>query len=122
LSVPKDSGTYFVDQNACRAALYPFEPVFQAVSATPACTIDFADIDLVTNRNSLRNLLNFASGEVYENFRIDLDIIQSTLFLTRHEESTDELVQGTFSQGYGRNFEKYCTAHEEGLAESTGYR
>jgi len=96
--------------------------MFQAVSATPACTVNFAEIDLVTNRNSLRNLLNFASGEVYENFRIDLDIVQSTLFLTRHEESTEELVQGTFSQGYGHNFEKYCTVHEEGLAESTGYR
>jgi len=102
--------------------MYPFEPMFQAVTATPTCTANFREIDLVTNRNSLRKLLNFASGDVDKNFRIDLDVIHSTLFLTRHEQSSEELTQKMLSQSYGHNFERACTEYEEGLDESTGYR
>jgi len=72
-------------------------------------------------RNSLRKLLDFASRDVYETFRIDLDIVQSTLFMTRHEESSEELAHEMLSQSYGHNFEKACTEYEERLAESTGY-
>ena len=85
----------------------------------PDC--DLGAVHLVTNRNSLRKLLNFASGRVPESFRIDVNMVHDTLFLTRRERSTRDLIQGNRNAGYGHNFEKAFTKAEAGLEESSGH-
>jgi hypothetical protein len=82
---------------------------------------DFGGVDLVANRNSLRKLLNFASGRVPESFRIDVDLMQSTLFLTRREQSTRNVIRGGKNSGYGHNFERAFTEPQKGLEHSSAH-
>jgi hypothetical protein len=119
-TLPKDSGTHFIDQNAFRAPAYPFEPIFAALDLMKP-DFDFGGVDLVTNRNSLRKLLDFASGRVSESFRIDINLVHGTLFLTRREQSTRDRIHGSRNAGYGHNFEKAFTRAEKGLEESSGH-
>ena len=82
---------------------------------------DFTAVDLVTNRNSLRKLLNFASGRAPDSFRIDVCMVHDTLFLTRRERTTKDMIRGPHNSGFGHNFEKAFTKAEKGLEESSGH-
>lgn len=119
-ALPKDAGTHIIDQNAFRAPVFPFEPMFAALDLMKP-DFDFGEVDVVTNRNSLRKLLNFASGRVQESFRIDVNMVHSTMFLTRRERNTTEKIQGPRNAGYGHNFERAFTEMEKGLEESSGH-
>lgn len=82
---------------------------------------DFGEVDVVTNRNSLRKLLNFVSGRAPMSFRIDVNMVHGTMFLTRRERSTTEKIQGSRNAGYGHNFERAFTKAEKGLEKSSGH-
>src|SRR2546421_3858542 len=120
VTLPKDSGSYFIDQNAARAPTYPFEPMFAALDLMKP-DFNFGGVDLVTNRNSLRKLLHFASGRPQQSFRIDIKLVQSTLFLTRREKKTREVIRKAMSAGYGHNFERAFTKPLDGLEDSSGH-
>ncbi|KAF2423194.1 hypothetical protein EJ08DRAFT_596344 [Tothia fuscella] len=118
LALPLDTGFHFVDQNAYRSPKFPFEPIFKALELmNPDANLSTAD--LVTNRNSLRHLLGFVQGKV-DTFRIDLNTVHDTLFLTRHEKTTHRTIGARNPSGYGHNFETAFTAPEAGL-ESSGH-
>ena len=119
-TLPSDSGTYFVDQNAAKMPTYPFEPVFGALSIMNP-DFDFSNVDLVTNRNSLRKLLDFSEGRVPDSFRIELNLLQDTLFLTRRERNTRELIHGNRNSGFGHNFERAFTQPEVGIEDSSSH-
>jgi hypothetical protein len=120
VTLPKDSGTHFIDQNASRAPTYPFEPMFAALDLMKP-DFDFGGVDLVTNRNSLRKLLHFTSGRAPDSFRIDVNLVESTLFLTRRERRTEDVIQGAMNAGYGHNFERAFTKPLDGLEDSSGH-
>ncbi|KAK1957307.1 hypothetical protein LY78DRAFT_401263 [Colletotrichum sublineola] len=61
ITLAKDKGAYFVDQNAERVPEFPFEPLFRA-TATMNQSFRFDDVDPLVNRNSLRKLLDFCAG------------------------------------------------------------
>ncbi|KAK2767046.1 hypothetical protein FQN54_006364 [Arachnomyces sp. PD_36] len=120
ITLPKDTGLQYIDQNAYRVPHYPFEPIFKSLSImNPQAS--FSSVDLVTNRNSLRKLLDFADGKVKDPFRIDLSVIGNTLFLSRHERRTTEKLNGYTCAGYGHNFEKVFSEPQPGLEDSTGH-
>lgn len=100
--------------------MFPFEPMFAALDLMKP-DFDFGEVDVVTNRNSLRKLLNFASGRVSESFRIDVNMVHRTMFLTRRERSTTDKIRGSRNAGYGHNFERAFTEMEKGLEESSGH-
>jgi hypothetical protein len=120
VTLPKDSGSYFIDQNASRAPTYPFEPMFAALDLMKP-DFNFGGVDLVTNRNSLRKLLHFASGRAQHSFRIDIKLVQSTLFLTRREKKTRDVIRKAMDVGYGHNFEHAFTKPLDGLEDSSGH-
>ena len=99
---------------------YPFEPVFGALSIMNP-DFDFSDVDLVTNRNSLRKLLDFTKGRASDSFRIDLNLIKDTLFLTRRERNTREMVYGNKNSGFGHNFERAFTRPQAGMEDSSSH-
>ena len=78
-------------------------------------------IGLTTNRNSLRKLLQFASGEVARSWRIDVDIIEDTMFFTRWEENQALIITGSRNSGYGHEFEKAFLSSDSSLQESSGH-
>jgi hypothetical protein len=51
-------------------------------------------IGLTTDQNSLRKLLLFVLGKVPKSWRIDVNIIEDTLFLTRWEENQLQIIAG----------------------------
>ena len=83
--------------------------------------INMKPIGLTTDRNSLRKLLQFVSGKVTKSWRIDVDIIEDTMFFTRWEESQVMLITGARDSGYGHGFEKAFLSFDADLQESSGH-
>ncbi|KAF6825143.1 hypothetical protein CMUS01_09946 [Colletotrichum musicola] len=120
IRLPKDQGTYFIDQNASRVPEFPFEPLFRAtVSMNPSFRFD--DVDVLVNRNSLRKLLDFSTGRRQDSFRINLHLVDRTLVVERCERSARELIRGYQNAGFGRSFEGAFTKHPAGLEDSAAH-
>jgi hypothetical protein len=78
-------------------------------------------IALATDRNSLRKLLQFASGKVTKSWRIDVDVVEDTMFFTRWEENQVQIITGARDSGYGHEFEKAFLSFDSNLQESSGH-
>ncbi|CAN8100712.1 unnamed protein product [Discula destructiva] len=102
----------FRDVNAAYMPRSPFEPMLRAVGVMRP-DFRFDDVDLVVNRSSLNHLLRLADeGKCKSAFRLDLAMINDTLFIT-------PLWKGVRDQGnYGRIFEQHFTQHSKNLRES----
>ncbi|KAJ9148652.1 Geranylgeranyl pyrophosphate synthetase [Pleurostoma richardsiae] len=120
ITLSKDSGRSFKDQNAARVPNFPFEPLFRA-AALMNPSFRFDDVDIVVNRNSLRKLLDFSEGRVPDTFRVNLLLVRNTLFIERCERSARQLVQGSADPGFGRSFERTFTKFPNGAEDSTAY-
>lgn len=102
----EDSGVYYRDQNAARYASYPMEPMVQAILASKP---DFSlqSVDIVACGSTLGNLLRFIRGED-KPFRILVEVVGTTVFFMRRENSPDEVIPDIY--GYGHTFpEAYTT-------------
>lgn len=82
---------------------------------------DMMPIDLVTDRNSLRKLLRFVSGKIPQDWRIDVDIVENTIFFTRWEENQIQIITGAKESGYGHEFEKAFLTYDSDLRQSSGH-
>lgn len=118
--VPKDNGKVSIDQNSHRSPSASFDPFFKALLNMHP-NFDMKPIQLTTDRNSLRKLLRFVSGKVPENWRLDVDIVEDTLFFTRWEENRIQIITGAFASGYGHEFEKAFLSYDSNLQESSGH-
>jgi len=76
----------YIDQNGYRSPRYPLEPLFRSVYIEKP---DFnpTSLDLVTDRNNLRKLTQAISEERIEDFRIDVRVVGSTLFVYKVGET-----------------------------------
>ncbi|CAO2652933.1 Nn.00g023440.m01.CDS01 [Neocucurbitaria sp. VM-36] len=118
--LPEDDGRQFKNCNALRVPKYPFEPAFQAMSImNPNIPLD--EVDLIVNRNSLRKLLDFASGKRQDPFCMGLHMVKDTLFITRKEKHARMMIHGAANSGYGHNFEEAFTRPENGLDRSSSH-
>lgn len=118
--ISKDTGISFVDQNAARFSKYPFEPLFRSLAVMQP-RFDMKDVDIITDRNSLRKLLHFVSGTVRDPFRINVRLVGGVLFFCRWEPETKFLISGFRDTGFGHNFEKACTFFDPDLKDSSGH-
>ncbi len=103
--VAKDNGQAFIDQNAHRSPFASFNPFFKAL-LTMHPNFDLKPIELTIDRNSLRKLLQFVSGKTTKSWRMDVDIIEDTMFFTRWEPKQVRIITGARESGYGYDFEK----------------
>lgn len=113
-------GLYCPQQAAYRPPEYPYEPIYKALSIMGPES-DFKDTDLVTNRRSLQMLFQFASGNPFQDFRMDLHMVHDTLFLTRREQKTYFVVNACGTSKVGSNFESAFTTPEPGLEDSSSH-
>ncbi|OAG12103.1 uncharacterized protein CC84DRAFT_67352 [Paraphaeosphaeria sporulosa] len=116
-TLPKDAGYSLEDAKAAKLPTYPYEPAFRAL-ATMNPSTKFDDIDIVTRRNSLRKLLDFAAGKAIDPFRMDLHMVNDTLFISRKEASAAFMIHGAHNSGHGHNFETRFTKPGNGLNQS----
>ncbi|KAF6813208.1 hypothetical protein CSOJ01_04719 [Colletotrichum sojae] len=120
IRIPKDEGTYFIDQNASRVPEFPFEPLFRA-TASMNPSFRFDDVDVLVNRNSLRKLLDFSAARRQDSFRINLHLVGRTLVVERCERSARDLIRGSQNAGFGHSFEAAFTKHPDGLEDSAAH-
>ncbi|KAH9204053.1 hypothetical protein DL95DRAFT_129929 [Leptodontidium sp. 2 PMI_412] len=119
--VPKDNGQVFIDQNSHRSPSASFDPFFFKALLTMHPNFNMKPIGLTTDRNSLRKLLQFVSGKVPKSWRIDVDIVEDTMLLTRWEENQLQIITGARDSGYGHEFEKDFLCFDLNLQGSSGH-
>ncbi|PIL35057.1 hypothetical protein GSI_02844 [Ganoderma sinense ZZ0214-1] len=130
--VPFDTDVRFVDQNGYRmdeaSCLLPIFRAVDIVAEENADTsLDWGDVDIVTDRNGLRKLmrwLQYTPGpekEAPKEFRIDLQLGgKKTVLMNRWEKRTRENADPPKS-GCGLNFERESTTPTKGCEKSTGH-
>ncbi|TDL17770.1 hypothetical protein BD410DRAFT_729467 [Rickenella mellea] len=118
--VPADSGFYIINQNSYRMGpnASPLAPLFAAVDELGE--YDYASLDVVTDRNNLRQLLRWIAGTVDpEGFRIDIESSGKTCILTRRLEKNSEVIREF--RGFGHEYEKAATTPAPGCENATGH-
>ena len=118
--VAADSGLVFIDQNAHRmgSTASPLVPIFAAIDDLHKGQYDYAKLDIVSDRNNLRKLLRWATGDG-DAFRIDVERAGQTCLFTRREEKDSEHVIGF--KGFGHEYEKAATRFSPGCEKATGH-
>jgi len=95
-----------------------FAPLFAAlITMQPSYSLLL--VALVTDRNSLRKLFDYVSGHPGEHWRIEAELVERTLFLTRWEANSVQIITGSLNSGYGHEFEKAFLKFEEELKDSS---
>jgi hypothetical protein len=124
-TLQNDKGQVFINQNGARSS-NPMAPIFSALqvmypdqSLRDVC--DMRSVDLITDRSNLRKLCYFASGQVRQGFRIDVEIVEQTMVFTRREERNTFVCKGDKLAGYGHEFEKNFLEYEKSVEGSTGH-
>ena len=123
-AVREDRGSSFVDQNGHRLPRYPLLPLVATLEHLisinhPSTTgFKFTEIDLVTDRNGLRKLAEWAGGATGKGneFTIDVECAGRTVLFTRREPKTRVKNQ---PGSYGHNFENATTTTT--AADVAGY-
>ncbi|KAE8154702.1 hypothetical protein BDV25DRAFT_93909 [Aspergillus avenaceus] len=110
----EDKGEFFRDINAARYPSYPLQPAVNAILKTNE---DFAcnEVDIFTCASAMGNLLRFVRG-VDKEFRIIVEVIGSTAFFLRRENSPIETIPNV--RGYGHTFPEASTTWEHGVKGS----
>ncbi|KAF9223143.1 hypothetical protein BS17DRAFT_156254 [Gyrodon lividus] len=105
--VPLDNGVQIIHHNVLEIGNQsPMVPLFAAIDVLHD-DFRYNDLDLITNRNSLRKLLRHIDNDPSrKDFRIDIDLVQDTCLLTRCEENP--AIIGSWS-GYGNEYLKAAT-------------
>ncbi|KAI0775564.1 hypothetical protein BD413DRAFT_611082 [Trametes elegans] len=130
--IPYDTGIHLADQNGFRMGnASTLLPLFRAVDVVAEenadTTLDWSDIDIVTDRNGLRKLMRWLrhSGLVQDKpldeFRIDLQLGgEKTVLMHQWEKRTRQMSKPP-KTGCGFNFERMTTYSAPGCERSTGH-
>ncbi|KAI5989810.1 hypothetical protein F5J12DRAFT_501599 [Pisolithus orientalis] len=96
----------------------PLIPIFAAVDSLRD-DFQYRDLDLITDRNSLRKLLRCIDQQHDKTFRIDLDLLGKTCLLTRCEETLTDTIKEF--HGFGVEYERAATKPRRGSEEETSH-
>ena len=76
--------------------------------------MDYKALDLVSDRNNLRKLLQWAEKRSEHAFRIDVELVGTkTVVFSRCEEETIEIVPPGKFRGFGQEFERVVTSGKD---------
>ncbi|KAJ5356799.1 hypothetical protein N7517_011408 [Penicillium concentricum] len=111
--VKMDSGVYLIAENAIRHPTSPFEPLFRALYLENP-SFDIRSVDVVTDRNCIRQLLSFINPglEKTQRFTLHVELIKNTVIICRVEKKKRQYIKPGQPSGFGHNFEKRYTIHQ----------
>ena len=109
----------FIDKNADRYPSSPLEPLIQSVMLVQP-DYDFGSVDIVTDRQPIRKLLDFLEGTA-EDFRFGAKLVGNTIFFVRMERVTREMIPVGEFRGYRAAFEEAYTHIEPYAAGSASH-
>ncbi|KAG5917079.1 hypothetical protein E4U61_003048 [Claviceps capensis] len=119
--LPKDTGLYYITENAVRLPGSQMAPMFTALSITNP-SFNVRSVDVISDRNNIRRLLSFIrpgmDGDVNKTFTIKLELVGKTLLLGRCESAVTRYIAPSSFRGYGHEFEKAYTTNEIGGSTS----
>ena len=126
LTVPRDSGEDFIDQNGYRMkrrnTLLPLIRAVQTFTIRKkkgASKFDWPSVDFVVDRGGLRKLVTWANNKS-SHWRIDTQLAGNKTVLMNGCPLATKQTSGQ-SQSYGFNFEKACTYPAPGCESGTGH-
>lgn len=102
-TLQKDTTSRYIDQNAHRNPSNPLGPLVRAIDqCSPG--FQYHQMDVVTDRKNLRNLLNYAGSlenprQLCDPFRIDFELAGNTLILQRWNAAT-EVFEGSYEEAH----------------------
>lgn len=118
----RDSGFVYIAQNAARYPDCPIEPLFRSLFIEHP-TFDLRTVDVISDRNNIRKLLQFArpvqSSHTLESFTINAEVTQNTTIFCRTEAATSEVIGPNDFRGFGHEFERRYTTAE--ISDSAGH-
>ncbi|KAF2109569.1 hypothetical protein BDV96DRAFT_585800 [Lophiotrema nucula] len=114
-----DSGDHCTDLNYGRYPSRPYAPMFHAIESMKP-NFKFNDVDVVAERNNLRTLLEFCQGKNFGGYRLDMHLVDQTLFLVKRQEKYWNRASAG-QPSYGYNFEEHFTRAEPGLEDATNH-
>lgn len=127
ISLQRNMGVMFVDQNTHRNLPFPLLPVFLAADMMEDAghpKFQWSLVDIISDRNSLRKLLSFLDFDPEDkrselkDFRIDLQLAGTeTIILQRWEDNT--LSSAEEHKGYNDAFVEAFTAPAPGCNGAT---
>ena len=120
MDISEDDDVAIQHQNADRVIASSFAPLFAALS-TMQPSYSLLPVTLVTDRNSLRKLFNYVCVHPGRAWRIEAELVEGTLFLTRWEANSRQIIIGSLHSGHGHEFEKTFLKFEEGLEDSSSH-
>ena len=109
IQLQRDSLTHSKPRSPAAAV----DPLFEALLHQHP-DFNMSSIQVVSDRNSLRNLLSFASKGPGK-WRIDVDMIDNTMFINQWEEFRLSMIIGHQDSGFGHAFEGCITTRESGM-------
>lgn len=108
------------DHSSLEPYRFRFEPLVRACRRLRP-DFDIQSTAILTGLNNLRQIFKFASGTDRRPFRIDLQMLGTTLMMTRWEKDPSTMTQTSLCRGYGRGFERVCTKLEERIPKPTSH-
>ncbi|KAK1638492.1 hypothetical protein BDP81DRAFT_315711 [Colletotrichum phormii] len=121
LKLKSDHGIQYVDHNVYRNLVMPFEPMMRAASImNPSANFD--NVDIVISRGGLQRLLDFGKGKSQESFRVELNLVNNTLFVAwRKEKNSFRVSRLPGKESWGHAFEDAFTEYDAGLESSVSH-
>ncbi|KAG4032568.1 hypothetical protein MFRU_006g00390 [Monilinia fructicola] len=90
-------------------------PVLAALSVSITDISILSSTDLITDRNSLRKLLDFVNGKVDQVWKIDVEVVRNTMVFEKNAASVGRHT----SNGYGFQFEEAFLKYPKSLKGSS---
>ncbi|KAI9788632.1 MAG: hypothetical protein M1816_006778 [Peltula sp. TS41687] len=118
VKLKEDNGSYFVDPNAARYAQYPTEPAVRALLIEQP-EFPTTSVDVFACGNTMGNLLRFVR-KLDRSFRFLMEVVGSTVFFIRRENSATELIPHV--RGCGHAFPEAYTTWEKDAEGSESHQ
>ncbi|KAF6830005.1 hypothetical protein CPLU01_07620 [Colletotrichum plurivorum] len=121
-TVNKDHGVFYKDANVAKNPAQPYEPMVRAIAATSGTLANLGNVDVIVNRTALLQLFKFAKGSSAKNFKIDVNLVNNTLFVCGRQRKNREDVTSPNSRAapsWGHAFEEAFTKYGPGAEGST---
>ena len=110
-----------ISQNAYKHPTCPLEPILQSLHILQP-TFNLNQTDLICDRNNLRRLLGFASGDVNEKFEIIVEVVNNTVLFIRLDGAISEHIDPAVQfRGFGHTFEKVFTKRLEAVEKTVSH-
>ncbi|KAK1144125.1 hypothetical protein N8T08_005787 [Aspergillus melleus] len=118
IQLSEDSGEYFRDQNAARYSSHPLQPAMEALLKQDP-TFELDSVHIVACSSTLGNLLRFVR-DPNKKFRVLVEVVGSTVFFLRRENSPTEIIPDV--RGYGHTFPEAYTTWDRDVRGSESHQ